>query len=1126
MVQFNLKLFDTFQLEVGGKVITAVYSDKVRLLLAYLCVEANQLHSRPKLANLFWSEQSENKARTNLRNNLVHLRRLLQPFLLNKTLFTFNRQTLEFHYQTDLAQVDVLTFLTAISRAKTHDHNVVVACESCCQQLEEAVALYRGDFLATLTAKDSPPFEVWRRQWQEQLHQQMLWACQQLADYFQRQANYERAAHYAQRQLQLEIWREVAHRQLMVALVGSGQKTAALQQYDLCTQILAEELGIEPAAETQRLYEQIKANDKSEQTPHNLPRQSTPFVGRETDITYLQSLWEKPENSLITIVGQGGIGKTRLALTFAEQILDEVGHPLAPIHGVFFINLAPLSHANQIVPTVANVLDFPLSGQDGRSPQQQLLDYLRNKRMLLLFDNFEHVLDGVDLLMVILQSASDVKILVTSRERLRLRAEQVYLIEGLSIPDWEIVSLVSEMETNHASVQLFLQSARRRQPDFSPHSLEEFVHLARICHIVAGMPLALELAASWVDVMPLSEIAAELQKGLDILETDMRDMPQRHRSIRTAIDYSWRRLSKQEQAVFAKLSVFRGGFTLEAAQTITGTNLRQLSRLVSKSLLRGGGSRGNGRYQIHELLRQYGAEKLIESGGETAVRNRHAAYYAHFLHQHEANLKSARQQATLAEIETNSDNIHTSWYWAVKQRNIEQLSQAVESLCLFYQWRERYYAGEEACQTAVAEVSSTEVTTPKENYLLAKLFRWQGFFNFRLGSLERADQQLQKSLTILNSSLFADWDVRAAQAEAWMIFGYLTSSTDRRQAPAMFRRSLECYRLLDNQWEIANTLTALGGALSNMGKLNEANAVLEEALIIHRQLENARGLSATLDNLSFTARGVGDTAKAERLAREAIDIWRNINDRRGVCAGFMSLGFHLMYQGKFEEAIAAHEESLNIAIDLGDRGQIGFSYANLALVTQDKGDYDQAQEYVDRGLQVAQEIESDFIKTHCLWNQSRLSLVQRNYKEAERWALEGSKANEVAGLPPVQCFLNACLARAVYQQGDHIRAKQIFMAGLRDSIELEDHSAMAYTVYLMVSALADWGMVERAIEIHALISRLIPQAKTAWFTAVVGRFVAEAAATLPQDVVLSVEARGRGLDLRETAVLLLEELER
>jgi predicted ATPase len=341
-------------------------------------------------------------------------------------------------------------------------------------------------------------------------------------------------------------------------------------------------VAVQPSAETESLYQAIRAGqldravsggeqgsrtDSHPRIPsprHNLPLQPTPFIGRKTELAVMDKWMDDQTSRLVTIVGPGGIGKTRLALACGDhQLTAGTRFP----NGIFFVNLALLNEADQIIPTLAGVLDFQLqSRQDGHSPQQQLLDYLRPKRLLLLLDNFDHLLSppvspsvegirrGAELVADILQAAPEVQILVTSRERLHLRTEQVYPIEGLEFPDWE----TPEDAAGYTAVQLFLQSARRNQPDFALRDGADLTNLAHICCLVAGMPLALELAASWVDMLPLAEIAAELQKGLNFLETDMQDIPERHRSIRAAIDYSWHKLDEKERDIFAKLSVFRG----------------------------------------------------------------------------------------------------------------------------------------------------------------------------------------------------------------------------------------------------------------------------------------------------------------------------------------------------------------------------------------------------------------------------------------------------------------------------------------------------------------------------------------------------------------------------------------
>jgi predicted ATPase len=334
---------------------------------------------------------------------------------------------------------------------------------------------------------------------------------------------------------------------------------------------------------------------------------------------------------LLTIVGPGGLGKTRLALACAAQVLgDSNGVPSAFPHGLYFVNLAPLSEAAHIVPTLADAMHFPLQGgeRDQRSPKQQVLDYLREKRMLLVLDNFEHLLEGANLVADILQTAAQVKILVTSRERLHLRQEQVYPIQGLEFPETilkQASEFLEEAEA-YAAVKLFIQAAQRTRPDFHFNGSDDLTNLARICRLVEGMPLALELAAAWVDTLPLATIAREIQASLDFLESEMRDAPVRHRSIRAAIDCSWQKLMAAEQTIFAQLSVFRGGFTRQAGQTITSASLPLLARLVNKSFLQYYPARD--RYQMHELMRQFGMEKLAtDREAETALRNQHSAYY-------------------------------------------------------------------------------------------------------------------------------------------------------------------------------------------------------------------------------------------------------------------------------------------------------------------------------------------------------------------------------------------------------------------------------------------------------------------------------------------------------------------
>jgi predicted ATPase/DNA-binding CsgD family transcriptional regulator len=383
-------------------------------------------------------------------------------------------------------------------------------------------------------------------------------------------------------------------------------------------------------------------------TKHNLPPQSTPFVGRTEELTQIAHLLADPTCRLLTLLGPGGIGKTRLALETAAAQLEHYRD------GVYLVPLQALSSLDFIVPAIAEALHFQF--YPGGEPKQQLLDYLREKSWLLMLDNFEHLLDGVDLLTDILSHAPAVKLLVTSRQRLNLSSETVYTLGGLDMPSEGL----ADNALDSSAVKLFVQRARRLRPHFALN--DDWVTLARICRLVDGMPLAILLAAAWVEVLSLQEIALEIEHSLDFLETEMRDLPERHRTMRAAFDPTWKRLAEAEQEVFKKLSVFRGGFTREAAQAVAGATLKTLMGLVDKSLVQ---VMASGRYDLHELLRQYGEDKLCEKAEDNAAaRETHLFFYAAFAAAQGEEMRGTRMNEAVEATRLEYDNLLTAWYWA------------------------------------------------------------------------------------------------------------------------------------------------------------------------------------------------------------------------------------------------------------------------------------------------------------------------------------------------------------------------------------------------------------------------------------------------------------------------------
>ncbi|MCB0112130.1 MAG: AAA family ATPase, partial [Caldilineaceae bacterium] len=507
-------------------------------------------------------------------------------------------------------------------------------------------------------------------------------------------------------------------------------------------QTLRTELDVGPAVETTALYEQIRADEfgaytvdapPAINTPshHNLPASTTPLIGRAAEISQLLQLLADPRRRLVSIVAPGGMGKSHLAIAVATELVPHYAD------GVYFVALAPLTDAETIVPAIAAGVGYTFQN-DGRALAAQLLDYLRAKELLLLLDNAEHLPTGVSLFTAILEAAPNVRLLVTSRERLRLNSETVFTLEGLAISE-------GDNQAQGAAVALFIQTAQRVRPTFEP-TAADWPAIQQICRLVGGMPLGLILAASWVELLSLAEIAAEISRSLDFLAADLRDIPERHHSLRAVFESTWQRLSAEEQRVFQKLGVFRGGFTREAAERVADAALATLTVLKHKALIQ---TQPNGRFEIHELLRQYALEMLRDQ--RVDVRDKHSAYYCDFLAQRDGDLKGARQQAAMAEIEAESENIRMAWQWAVRRNQFDQLIDGIDSLGLFYLWRSRLHEGEEIFRQAVEQLkmaSPTAQTVPIPSTWIRFTIRallWLSTFQRHLRQSQSAEDSLRQA---------------------------------------------------------------------------------------------------------------------------------------------------------------------------------------------------------------------------------------------------------------------------------------------------------------------------------------------------------------------------------------------
>ncbi len=648
----------------------------------------------------------------------------------------------------------------------------------------------------------------------------------------------------------------------------------------------------------------------------HLPTPPNPLLGRDHELASLDRLLRDPQCRLLTLIGPGGMGKTHLAIEAAARQQE-----IFP-GGVYFVSLAPLSSAELMIPTIASVLDFTFYGP--ADLHTQLLGYLREKSMLLILDNFEHLLPtspadsgaALDLLADILQGAPAVKLLVTSRERLHLQREWVFEVQGLPLP--------SPAQTRglegYSAVALFLERAHRTRADFVP-TPEDLAAIAHICQLLDGLPLGIELAAAWVRLLSCQEIAQEIKRNLDFLTASARDVPERHRSLRLTFDHSWKLLSPEEQGVMRRLSVFRGGFRREAAEQVAGASLPLLSALVDKSLLR---RTRSGRYDLHELVQQYTAAHLQQAAAEErAARTLHCDYFTTLLKQILPRLKSAEQNFILSELDAEVDNLRLAWDWAVRQGDVAGLQRAAFGLFLYYLCRNWMGEGAEllhqAAEVLEARIGSLAESPAELLETLGHVLAYQAWCRLWSGQLP-----LARELTVRNLALLRPLNTPAALSDALRVQGViLQMAGDGPGARACLEESLALKRALDDEWEVAINLTYLGRFMQMQGAHPEAYELLAEAAVILRRQEERLSTARALGFLSGSALALGRPAEAEELARESLALSWQIDDRWSIANVLSGLGVIAQAQADVDRALYFFRESLAIYRQLGDCWSIG-----------------------------------------------------------------------------------------------------------------------------------------------------------------------------------------------------------
>ncbi len=679
--------------------------------------------------------------------------------------------------------------------------------------------------------------------------------------------------------------------------------------------------------------------DQLSNIAHNLPNQLTPFVGRVDEVAEIIDLLANPACRLVTLVGPGGIGKTRLALQAAGEAQPNFAD------GVYFVSLQPVENLDFLISTIADTLHFSLSGH--LEPQAQLANYLGHKQVLLVLDNFEHLLAGMPVLTDLLRATTGLKLLVTSREALNLQEEWLYQVDGLPYP---AANDLEELES-FSSMQLFARCAERVRPGFLLEDEQDGV--AQICRLVEGTPLAIELAASWAKSLTCAEIAAEIHQSLDFLAARLRDVPRRHQSMQAVFNQSWQRLSSQEQAVFQRLAVFRGSFRRHAAEQVAGASLITLTALVDKSLLRW---TPEGRYQIHELLRQFAAEHLARSPEDVdQVYDLHCAYYADFLHQRRADVRGQRQNAATVEIARELENIRAAWQWAVELARITEIQKSDETLDMFFQFRGRYLEGVAAFEKAIRSLDQQEPTAAISQ-TLAGLLAILGWYYIRLGRLADAEaaatrcQDLYQQFDIPPLSKYTS-DPRLLSAMVALIRGdYALAAAAAEEA----RQNCEAHSNVGNH-QTACYVLARTALLQGNPEL--AQTYIQQAHTAAQTAGDRWFRAYCLIEMGNIAAALQDDSAAKAHYQTAYALRQEFDDPEGMAVALNHLGEVALQQKNSVESRQLFEQSCSIYQEIGDRGGLATAFYGLARSTGAEGDEQAARHYFYQALQIAAEIQ-------------------------------------------------------------------------------------------------------------------------------------------------------------------------
>jgi predicted ATPase/DNA-binding SARP family transcriptional activator len=903
----EVRLLGKFEVSSDGKPIT-IAARPAQSLLAYLILNAGTAHRREKLAGLLWPDSLEESARDNLRHALWRVRKALPQkqitdyLLADDVSITFNASAV---YWLDAAQLEEL------DGSATTD------------ELISILSAYEGELLPGF-------YDEWVVLEREHLYSIFEHHMARLLSLLEKEARWLDALEWAERWIKLGQKPEPAYRALMSAHAAKGDMSKVVVTYERCVKSL-KEYGIEASEQTQALYESLKGGKVLFETgttimvgekrrnsrKTNLPVPLTSFIGREKEVDEIIHLLN--QNRLVTLLGSGGVGKTRLAIKASNQLLNKFSD------GVWWVDLVGLNDDSLVAKEVARVVE--LIESPGQPVIELLVSHLSSKRILLVLDNCEHLISAcVQLADQLLSACENLKILATSREALDIFGEMAWHVPSLSLPGAVIsVENIDQFE----SVRLFTERATVNQPQF--RLTEENVKgVVQICRRLSGMPLAIELAAARVKMMSVDEIASRLDDRFGLLTSGSRAALPRHQTLRATIDWSYDLLTDLEKTLFRRMTVFAGGFTLEGVESVCsddrlkrGEILDLLGRLVDKSLVVVEQSLSSAtRYRMLETIREYGRQKLEEAGESVDLQSRHLEYFVGLAEEAERNTFGAASVKYHRMLDEELDDIRTAMEWSIQTHQATMAYRLAAAL--FYFWYNRSPLGGEwlgQLNKALSLLEGLERTSAR-----AKALNAMGFFYWAYVIPANPRRELAEAL-----SIGRELGDKIIIARSLCNLGLIESTEGRYvEARSLFEQSLELFRELGfHNMEYIWSLTFLGDADFNLNDLAGALRHYGESISALRELKDRSFLAYVVRRMGQLKWHQGEYEKAALFCRESLTFNQELGDERGVIASISAFAGNATAQGRL-----AHAVQLFGAVEALLRSK------NIQLVYMDRMEYE------------------------------------------------------------------------------------------------------------------------------------------------------------------------------------------